>query len=214
MVTCPPNVLPGQKIRFQLPIVLNDKELSAIQVSYDKDGWMRCLNQDMKFNWVYQSSSLKENGTLKNERIEGHHSTTDFDVDRTAFVRCLVPLNGNEKHSNGSFPTSSSSSSQQQQFELIYVPPEEYTIASTVKGTSINYQEISMVSRLPFAQKVDWLKNQFTALRTPWEEGHMKIRVRREHLLEDAVDAFLALDDEDMMKMFRYEFIGTPFIAS
>jgi hypothetical protein len=43
MVTCPPNVTPGQKIRFQLPIVLNDKELSAIQVNYDKDGWVRYI---------------------------------------------------------------------------------------------------------------------------------------------------------------------------
>ena len=75
--------------------------------------------------------------------------------------------------------------------------------------------------------QVDWLKNQFTSLRTPWEEGHMKIKVghtclyastisfityplqvRRSDLLEDAVNSFLDLDAEDMLKMFRYEFIG------
>lgn len=43
---------------------------------------------------------------------------------------------------------------------------------------------------LPFQQKVDWLKNQFLALRVPWEEGHIKIRVRRSNLLQDAMDAF------------------------
>ena len=45
MVTCPPNVRPGQKIRFQLPIQLSEQQLSSIKVSYDKDGWMRCLGE-------------------------------------------------------------------------------------------------------------------------------------------------------------------------
>jgi hypothetical protein len=43
MVTCPPNVRPGQKIRFQLPIQLSQQQLETFKVSYDKDGWMRCL---------------------------------------------------------------------------------------------------------------------------------------------------------------------------
>ena len=42
MVTCPPNVKPGQKIRFQLPIQLSKDELKAHTVNYEMDGWMRC----------------------------------------------------------------------------------------------------------------------------------------------------------------------------
>ena len=34
------------------------------------------------------------------------------------------------------------------------------------------------------------------------------LKVRRANLLEDAIDAFLSLDAEDYMKMYRYEFIG------
>ena len=34
------------------------------------------------------------------------------------------------------------------------------------------------------------------------------MKVRRANLLEDAIDAFLSLDAEDYMKMYRYEFIG------
>jgi hypothetical protein len=45
MVTCPPNVRPGQKIRFQLPIQLSQQQLETFKVNYDKDGWMRCLGQ-------------------------------------------------------------------------------------------------------------------------------------------------------------------------
>src|SRR3546814_2479178 len=41
MVTCPPNVRPGQKIRFQLPITLDENQVQSYKVSYDKDGWMR-----------------------------------------------------------------------------------------------------------------------------------------------------------------------------
>lgn len=59
MVTCPPNVRPGQKIRFQLPIQLSQEQLQAIRVSYDKDGWMRCLGQDLKFHWVRLNSLAK-----------------------------------------------------------------------------------------------------------------------------------------------------------
>lgn len=42
-MTCPPNVRPGQKIRFQLPIQLSQQQLETFKVNYDKDGWMRCL---------------------------------------------------------------------------------------------------------------------------------------------------------------------------
>ena len=58
MVTCPPTVKPGQKIRFQLPVQLSNDQLAAIKVSYDKDGWMRCLGQDLKFHWVYNLSLI------------------------------------------------------------------------------------------------------------------------------------------------------------
>ena len=51
MVTCPPNVGPGKKIRFELPVSLSETELNSLKVAYDKDGWMRCLGQDLKYHW-------------------------------------------------------------------------------------------------------------------------------------------------------------------
>ena len=51
MVTCPPNVRPGQKIRFQLPIQLSQAQLETFKVNYDKDGWMRCLGQVSSMWW-------------------------------------------------------------------------------------------------------------------------------------------------------------------
>ena len=82
MVTCPPNVKPGQKIRFQLPIQLSQQQLEAIRVNYDKDGWMRCLGQDLKFHWVYN----KTDKNIKREEFK-----VPFEVDNTAFVREMTP---------------------------------------------------------------------------------------------------------------------------
>jgi hypothetical protein len=54
-------------------------------------------------------------------------------------------------------------------YELRFIRATEYAIETSVRGTGVNYQELSSVAQLPFQQKVDWLKNQFAALRTPWE---------------------------------------------
>lgn len=181
MVTCPPNVRPGQKIRFQLPIMLSQQQLEAIKVNYDKDGWMRCLGQDLKFHWVYSQSELTKRQEFK----------TPFNIDSTAFVREMVPLGGNK-------------------FDVRFIPATEYSIEATVKGTSVSYSDLSSVALVPFQQKVEWLRNQFSAIRIPWEEGHIKIKVRRASILQDAVDAIESLDATDMKKIFRFEFIGEP----
>jgi hypothetical protein len=129
MVTCPPNVKPGQKIRFQLPIQLSQQQLEAIKVSYDKDGWMRCLGQDLKFHWVYNKS---ENAT--NNKREEHK--IPFEVDNTAFVREMIPKGEND-------------------YELRFIGASDYAIETSVKGTGVNYQELSSVAQLPFQQKVE-----------------------------------------------------------
>ena len=183
MVTCPPNVKPGQKIRFQLPIQLSQQQLEAIKVSYDKDGWMRCLGQDLKFHWVYNKSETT------NQKREEHK--IPFEVDNTAFVREMIPTGEND-------------------FELRFIGASDYAIETSVKGTHVNYQELSTVAQLPFQQKVDWLKNQFAALRVPWEDGHIKLKVRRDSMLQDAMDAIESIDAPDMKKIFRFEFIGEP----
>jgi len=184
MVTCPPTVRPGQKIRFQLPIQLSQQQLETIKVSYDKDGWMRCLGPDLKFHWAYNKS------TTHGKKDEVHK--IPFDIDANAFVREMVPTD-----SNGNF-------------EVKFSPASEYSIETSVKGTGVNYQELTSVALVPFQQKVDWLRNQFSALRIPWEEGHIKIKVRRSSLMQDAMDAIESIDVADMKKIFRFEFIGEP----
>ena len=183
MVTCPPNVRPGQKIRFQLPMQLSQQQLEAIKVDYDgKDGWMRCLGEDLRFHWVYNDSHSLERASKKG----------NFDINKVAYVRSLdVPQ-------PGAVGT------------LSFIDASSYAMATTVPGTSVNYSEISTVARMPFQQKSEWLKNQFTALRTPWEDGHIKLKVRRASLLQDSMEGMESIQAADMRKMFRFDFMGEP----
>lgn len=183
MVTCPPNVQPGQKIRFQLPVLLSQEQLATIKVSYDKDGWMRCLGQDLKFQWCYNETH--------NDDYQKKVYKTPFDVDATAYVRELVDIGGGK-------------------YDVVCKNATEYASATTVKGTTVNYHELTAIAQVPFQQKVDWLKVQFNAIRTPWEEGHMRVKVRRKHILQDAMDGIESIQAEDMHKTFRFEFIGEP----
>ena len=184
-MTCPPNVQPGQKIRFQLPIMLSQEQLASIKVTYDKDGWMRCLGPNLNFQWVYNKVSNDENVRDKRQ------FKIPFDIDSTAFVRELVPIKDNR-------------------FEVRCQTATEYSCATVVKGTNVNYHELSAIANVPFQQKVEYLKVQFNALRVPWEEGHMRLKVRRKHLLQDAMDGIESIEKDDMMKTFRFEFIGEP----
>eukprot|EP00606_Chrysophyceae_sp_TOSAG23-5_P000424 GSChrysophyteH2.ASY1.ANO1.774.1 assembled CDS len=183
MVTCPQNVKPGQKIRFQLPIQLSNEQLSAVKLSYDKDGWMRCLGQDIKFHWAYN----KQGGETAVSKTR-----TPFDIDEKAFVRQIDGAVGSKNQT------------------IRLIPATEYGIVTSIPGTSVNYSELASISSMSFLGKKDWLKNQFSAIRVPWEEGHIKIRVRRESILADAVEAWLSIDEADMKKIFRFEFIGEP----
>lgn len=187
MVTCPPNVRPGQKIRFQLPIQLSQQQLEAIRVNYDKDGWMRCLGQDLKFHWVYNKSAESSKSD------ETDRKKVKYDIDGTSFVRHIV-----------TDPESSKTTS------LIYIPATEYAIETSVKGTTINYAELNSVAAMPFTAKVEWLKTQFNTLKVPWEEGHIKLKVRRSSVLQDSMDAIESIDTADMKKIFRFEFLGEP----
>lgn len=181
MVTCPPAVRPGQKIRFQLPIQLTKEQLASVKVSYDKDGWMRCLGQDLKFHWVYNLVDAPPDISTKDDR--------SFNIETHAFVR-EMPLKADG--------------------QIRFIDAAKYAIETSVKGTNVNYQELNTVAQKTFTQKVEWLKTQFQQLRTPWEEGHIKLKVRRGSVLQDSMDAIESIDAEDMKKIFRFEFIGEP----
>jgi hypothetical protein len=196
LVTCPPNARPGTRIRFQLPISVdaddstgNSKDNVDVSLKYDtEDGWVRTIRvTDMKFMWIRMDH-------------DGDLMTPDgkFDVDTSAYVRDLTFLEGNDKRMRTG--------------KLSIVPASEYSVDSVIEDNLgkevVTYAEISKVQGQPFDEKVAWFQKTCKQLGTPWDQGHMRICVRREQLLADSIKAVMSLGREDMKKIWRFEFMN------
>ena len=192
MVTCPANARPGQKIRFQLPIKLSSDEIQSIKLNYQKDGWVRCLSTDLTFHWIRSEGEV--DGQLKDSR------DLTWAFERIAFVRELR-----------SSATVSSKSKVDHSLQL--VPAKEASLSTVVpainNGTSLA-QELSRYAAMPFQHKEAWFRQQIAKIQVPWEDGHIKINVRRENLLQDSMEATESITQGDMRKIFRFEFISEP----
>ena len=93
------------------------------------------------------------------------------------------------------------------------MPAESASLSTVVpainNGTSLA-QELSRYAAMPFQHKEAWFRQQIAKLQIPWEDGHIKINVRRENLLEDSMEATESITQADKRKIFRFEFIGEP----
>jgi len=191
MVTCPANARPGQKIRFQLPIKLSSDEIQSIKLNYQRDGWVRCLSTDLTFHWV-RSEGVPDEGQQTNQKRE-------WAFEKTAFVRELrvLPAGTSTKVTHS----------------LQLVLAKDAALCTVVpainNGTSLA-QELSRYAAMPFQHKEAWFRQQIAKLQVPWEDGHIKINVRRENLLEDSMEATESITQADMRKIFRFEFISEP----
>jgi hypothetical protein len=96
--------------------------------------------------------------------------------------------------------------------KLSIVPASEYSVDSVIEDNLgkevVTYAEISKVQGQPFDEKVAWFQKTCKQLGTPWDQGHMRICVRREHLLADSIKAVMSLGREDMKKIWRFEFMN------
>ena len=192
LVTCPLNAGPGQRIRFKLPKALTTKrkprsEAVEIKLSYDKDGWTRTIRvSDMKFQWV----RMDDNGDID--------TNTRFDAEKSAYVRKLTfQPGGDERVRDG---------------VMTLVPATDAFVDSRVKAYNgevlVTYSEIADAQVKGFEEKAVWFQEKCQKLRVEWSEGHMRINVRRNFLLEDSVDAVMSLNRKDLRKVWRFEFIG------
>jgi len=226
MVTCPPNARQGMKIRFQLPIKLSSDEIQSIKLNYQKDGWVRSLSTDLTFHWVRSSDQTttaeaapasSSSGDATDAAPPGSSSSSPPDDDATAatepqqqtrwtfeeiaYVRELKKT------------TEATGSKEKPQYSVELVRAEKSSLTTVVpainNGTSLA-QELSRYAAMPFHQKEAWFRQQIAKLQVPWEDGHIKINVRRENLLEDSMEAIESIAESDMKKIFRFEFIGEP----
>lgn len=192
LVTCPVNANPGQRIRFKLPLALTQapkptNEAAAIKLKYDKDGWTRTIRvHDMKFQWV----RMDDTGNVDTNKR--------FDPEKSAYVRKLEFRPGEDPRLRTGV--------------LSLVPATESYVDSKIKDERgndvVGYAEIAEAQVKTFEDKAEWFQQKCGLLCVEWNEGHMRMNVRRQLLLGDSVDAVMSLSRKDLRKLWRFEFIG------
>jgi len=223
LVTCPPNVVPGQKIRFQLP--LGKQPLKKIQLSYKDNsgssGWERTIRvTDMKFQWVRvdekkDDDEVSEKLTeLSRKESSGARKLADmeaFDFSNAAYVRKIQFLEGNDARLRTGIVTLVPA-----QEAIVNARLVDYNYHGTNQPkTLFTYNDIAEIQGKSLDQKIKWFQEKVCEeLYTPWEKGHVKIVVRRAHLLEDSVNAIMALSRDDMRRRWRIDFAGEPGIEA
>ena len=195
LVTCPPNVVAGQKIRFQLPV---SQVVGNIQLAYESEqsGWKRTIRAtDLKFQWTRVDADA-EGGIL-----EGNENTQHFDFMKSAYVRKMTFLEGNDARMRTG--------------TVELVPATEAVVDSRMvvqNRTLMSYADVHQMQNKSLAEKKVWFDSICEQLKAPWEDGHLQICVRRSQLLLDSVDAIMAMSREDMRKRWKFEFLGEPAI--
>ncbi len=207
LVSCPPDARPGSRIRFQLPVSVpdtgstmnahsggknngDDTVMQGRAMRYNtQDGWIRTVRvTDMKFTWI----KVDQKG-----EIVSSSSTAGFDVDNTAYVRKLKFLQGNDKRMRTG--------------KLSLVSAADYSVDSDIIEDGkkmVDSSELSRIQTQKFDAKTAWFLKTCKSLGIPWEEGHMRIAVRRQHLLSDSIEAIMSLGRDDLRKVWRFDFMG------
>jgi len=199
MVNCPPDARPGQKIRFQLPLQLNAEQLQSFKLSYNKDGWVRCVGPDLKFHWVNTKSQDSSDPRTRSGsessmvRLNLRRQVSSFDPSASAFVRKLEKTDDDRVF-------------------LTLLKAQEAVMEASVPEVHVTFQDLTRVNQQSFDEKSAWFKQQCSVLRLPWDIEHQHIKIRRTNLLEDSMRAFRSLTVEKSRQIFRFEFIGEPGI--
>ena len=95
LVTCPMTAQAGQRIRFQLPVSGagtggdgQPTELTAVKLTYDKDGWSRAVSPvDKKFHWFMNKTVAEE---VRRGGQASNDDTCDDGLHDRTMMRCLV----------------------------------------------------------------------------------------------------------------------------
>jgi hypothetical protein len=201
LVTCPPNVVPGQKIRFQLPV---QQVVGSIQLSYEGEngGWCRTIRvNDLKFQWVRVNKKEEEDTTFGDVGTNMIDEMKTFDFGKAAYVRKIQMMEGNDARLRTGIVT--------------LVPAQESVVDSKLvynSKTLLSYADIANIQTKSLEEKHEWFKSICHQMTCDWDDGHIKIVVRRHSLLNDSLEAVMSLSRDDMRKKWRVEFLGEPAI--
>ena len=138
-------------------------------------------------------------GEAAAETVGVDRSNNKFDFTKSAYVRKLSFLEGNDARMRTGY--------------MDLVPAHEAVVDSKLvvqNRTLLSYGDIVAVQNKSLDEKTEWFQRICTQLTLPWEDGHVKMVVRRKHLLLDSVDAVMSLGRDDLRKRWRMEFLGEP----
>jgi hypothetical protein len=122
-----------------------------------------------------------------------------FDIDQSAYVRKLV------------FSPGDDDARIRRTGLLSLEPATDAVVGSKVKSADgrdlVTCFDIADIQVKGFKEKADWFQSTCAQLCVDWNEGHMRLNLRRQFLLNDSVDAIMSLSRKDLRKSWRFEFI-------
>ena len=198
-VTCPNMARPGMLVRIIPPPPPDGGVTSPVQklvpasdeieLSYNINGWVRTIRQsDMKFQW----KRVDENGAVIDTK------PANFDMENSAYVVDLECLDNDYRMRRG-------------EVRLVTID-EGGLVDSGIRGSNgmilVSYPDIDNAQKMSYDYKVQWFQDTCSQLCVEWNEGHMRLNVRREYLLSDSLEAVMSLSTKDLRKVWRFEFIG------
>ena len=184
-VKCPMNAVCGQTVRFHLPFKSHgsSNRNGIVKVlNYDVDGWVRTLQvSDMKFQWL----RVKKNTT------EAKESSVKKKINQLAYITRISDIG-----------------------ELEFRPAQFGLVDSSVVSphtgrTLVSCTDLVSIQSESFGDKVDTFYNLCKRI---GNHGKMSpkicIQVRREHLLQDSLEAIMSLDTLELKHVWRFQFLG------
>lgn len=183
-ITCPPDSQAGDLMNLDLP---TDQVLGSICVKYPSEAWVRTVRfRDLNFQWVRLTG---ENSSIVDENQMFHFY-------KSAFCRSVRLLEGNDPRMDTG--------------RVMFVPAAKAVVASRLvvdSETTVTYADISLLQGSPRIDKHLWFMEMCRKM-VKKDDNHIKIAVRRDHLLPDSLTAVMSLDKEDLRRVWEIKFLG------
>ena len=201
-VVCPANASSGQLLELELPAVTQESLLADSGNKLDKfladekkknnggkgkDDFRREL-KDGKVVWVAEAKAV---GSDTND---GTGSDDVVVASATAVGGGLV----RQLSKNGTLSLVKASEAEM-----------DMKIHSWQGVIELDGQQLIEASAQPLSKKIGFFWGVLSSrMNVPWDQGHVKIEIRRQAMLEDSLNAFQKLRGQDFHKIFRFKFVG------
>ena len=182
-VKCPMDASPGQTVRFHLPFKTRNSEgdLSNFIVkslNYDVDGWTRTLQIS---EMKFQWFHIEKDNLEPTSVVEK--------IDKLAYVTQLSDV------------------------DLEFIPAQHGRVNSSVWSPETgkilaSCTDLVDIQTQSFSDKITSFREICKKLSVARRGHSVCIQVRRDFLLEDSMQAIMCLDEADLQRVWRFQFLG------